>query len=141
SQTNSTSTKAAAETKVKQLAPSIDPVIVAQVQEQLIRLGLYNGAPDGVVSPKTETAVKAYQAANNLTVDGRPSEDVLVHILAAEVGGSPPEDRKNHPFQRSNPPHPNLLYEIRCLSRKIRVLEQRKRRKPPFAVHRWKLSG
>lgn len=104
SQTNSTSTKAAAETKVKQLAPSIDPVIVAQVQEQLIRLGLYNGAPDGVVSPKTETAVKAYQAANNLTVDGRPSEDVLVHILAAEVGtGEPAGGQEESPIPEIKP--------------------------------------
>lgn len=97
-QTKNTPPKAAVEAKAKSASPNIDPVIVAQVQEQLIRLGLYNGAPDGVVSSKTETAVKAYQAANNLTIDGRPSEDVLVHILAAEVGTGEPAGGQEEPL-------------------------------------------
>ena len=97
-QANGAPSKTVAEaTKAKPIAPSIDPVIVAQVQEQLIRLGLYSGAPDGTVSPKTEEAVRAYQTANNLTVDGRPSEDILVHILAAEVGTSEPPDGGEEP--------------------------------------------
>lgn len=66
-------------------APSFDPVIVAQIQEQLIRLGLFSGSPDGAVTNATQDAVRSYQSMNKLKTDGRPTEDVLVHMLASEM--------------------------------------------------------
>lgn len=92
-ETVGSSVKSALSHKTKEqqdTAPKTDPVIVTQVQEQLIRLGLYNGAPDGVANAATEEAVRAYQTAHHLTVDGRASEDILVHILATEVGTTDP---------------------------------------------------
>ncbi len=65
-------------------APGSDAVIVAQIQEQLIDLGLYPGPADGLVGPVTQDAVRAYQKANGLQVDGNASEDILVHMLARE---------------------------------------------------------
>lgn len=66
-------------------ASQYDAVIVAQIQEKLNQLGLYDGAADGTVGPATEDAVKAYQSQNKLKVDGKPTEDVLVHMLATEM--------------------------------------------------------
>ncbi len=66
-------------------APAYDPVIVAQIQEQLIRLGLFSGSPDGSADKSTQDAVRSYQSMNKLKSDGRPTEDVLVHMLASEM--------------------------------------------------------
>ncbi|PZP55669.1 MAG: hypothetical protein DI586_06135 [Micavibrio aeruginosavorus] len=76
---------AAVKAPVSLAAPTYDPVIVAQIQEQLIRLGLFSGSPDGSADKATQDAVKSYQSMNKLKNDGRPTEDVLVHMLASEM--------------------------------------------------------
>ena len=75
----------AAAAPVPVAAPKFDPVIVAQIQEQLIRLGLFSGSPDGTVNDATQDAVRSYQSMNKIKSDGRPTEDVLVHMLASEM--------------------------------------------------------
>lgn len=62
-----------------------DPVIVSQIQEQLVQMGFYPGPADGESNQLTEDAVRAYQSVNKLKIDGRPTEDVLVHMLAQEM--------------------------------------------------------
>ena len=47
---------------------------VAQLQEALIELGYLNGSADGTYGDKTVSAVKAFQKANGLTVDGTAGE-------------------------------------------------------------------
>ena len=71
--------------------PVKDRAIVAQVQEQLMRLGLYPGPADGLTGPQTEDAIRSYQTANNLPGDGRASEALLLHLLTNELnaGGAP----------------------------------------------------
>ena len=58
--------------------------VVAQVQEYLMLTGAYTGPADGINGPQTEKAVKAYQAANNLTVDGKITQSLLNNM----VGGA-----------------------------------------------------
>lgn len=73
-----------AKPKVVASAPSlVDPVIVSQIQEQLMRLGLYKGIPNGTVSTSLVESIKAYQTKNALKVDGQPSDDLLVQMLAS----------------------------------------------------------
>ncbi len=76
---------AAKPAKPAKVASLYDPVIVAQIQEQLVRMGLYPGPADGEATPQTEDAVRSYQSSNDLKVDGHPTEDVLVHMLAREM--------------------------------------------------------
>ena len=66
-------------------APAYDPVIVAQIQEQLIRMGLFSGSADGTADAKTMDAVKSYQAMNKLNQDGKPNDDLLAHMLASDM--------------------------------------------------------
>ena len=50
------------------------------VQTELGDLG-YNGGPaDGVYGPSTRSAVRAYQADNNLPVTGEVTQSLLVHM-------------------------------------------------------------
>ncbi len=55
--------------------------LVADIQGELVRHGyLPAGSPDGSVGPKTTTAIKEYQRAQGLLVDGTPSAALLEHM-------------------------------------------------------------
>ncbi len=69
--------------KRKIMQPQFDTAVVAQIQEQLVRLGLYPGPADGVFTPMTEDAIRSYQDSNDIRRDGRPSQALLVHMLTA----------------------------------------------------------
>jgi hypothetical protein len=51
--------------------------VVVRVQERLARAGYYHGAIDGVVGPRTRSAVRAYERAHGLRVDGVISNQLL----------------------------------------------------------------
>jgi len=65
-----------------------DQTVTAQIQEQLIRLGLYPGPADGVNDNLTTDAIRAYQANYNLKADGAPSQALLVHMMTSELGNN-----------------------------------------------------
>ena len=51
--------------------------IVAQVQQELATGGFYQGAIDGVIGNGTRRAIRAYERANGLPVDGRLDTQLL----------------------------------------------------------------
>jgi hypothetical protein len=53
------------------------PNMVVQVQRQLARAGYYHGAIDGVMGPATARAIRGYERAHNLPVDGALSDQLL----------------------------------------------------------------
>lgn len=53
---------------------------VRQIQTRLKSWGYYNGAVDGVYGSKTQAAVRAFQKANGLTVDGVAGPKTLAAI-------------------------------------------------------------
>ncbi len=69
--------------------PAADMAVVAQIQEQLVRLGLYPGPADGIMGPQTEDAIRAYQKMNQLPHDGRPTQALLVNLLSADLAEPP----------------------------------------------------
>jgi peptidoglycan hydrolase-like protein with peptidoglycan-binding domain len=56
-----------------------DPV-VETVQRELAAAGYYKGVVDGVIGRKTRQAIAAYQQANGLEADGKPTTDLSEHI-------------------------------------------------------------
>lgn len=76
---NSAKSKAVA----KPAVAAVDPVIISQIQEQLMRLGLYKGIPNGSMSAPLVQAIKTYQTKNGLKADGQPTDDLLVQMLAS----------------------------------------------------------
>jgi TPR repeat protein len=62
-----------------------NPTVTAKIQDQLSQLGLYDGAADGVINSKTSDAIRAYQQNAGLDVDGKPSEDLLIRLLASDM--------------------------------------------------------
>ncbi len=70
-----------------------DQAVIEQVQEQLIRMKLFNGQPDGVGGPDTEAAIRTYQKTNGLPVTGKPTEDLLVRMLASDIDSAAGNNR------------------------------------------------
>ena len=57
--------------------PNAGGSVVAQVQQELARAGYYRGTVDGVIGNGTRNAIRAYERANRLRVDGRIDADLL----------------------------------------------------------------
>lgn len=51
--------------------------LVARVQERLARGGYYAGSVDGVMGPRTRSAIRAYERRHGLPVDGEIDRDLL----------------------------------------------------------------
>ena len=60
-------------------------ITLAQIQEQLMRIGLYPGPADGVQGPLTSDAIRSYQSKNGLPVNGEASAELLSHMLSADA--------------------------------------------------------
>ena len=58
-----------------------DFMLIIEIQKSLIRLGYDPGVVDGQLSPSTVNAIKGYQAAKGLLEDGRPSPQLLTHMV------------------------------------------------------------
>jgi hypothetical protein len=62
-------------------APPGGPNLVADTQAALTRLGYNPGPVDGVYGPATADAISQYQYAYRLPADGRPSPQLLDHMI------------------------------------------------------------
>ncbi|SNR67937.1 lytic murein transglycosylase [Puniceibacterium sediminis] len=51
-----------------------------RLQQRLTALGFDTGGSDGVIGPKSEEAIRAYQASRGLLVTGQPSRELLVQL-------------------------------------------------------------
>lgn len=53
---------------------------VVDMQQRLGRLGLYTDDPDGLLGPKTRSAVRLFQKQSGLPADGHPTGDVIARL-------------------------------------------------------------
>ena len=51
--------------------------LIADVQRELIKRGLFEGAADGVMGPRTDAAIRDFETLANMKVTGEPSEELL----------------------------------------------------------------
>ena len=72
--------------KKRENAATRDSGVIAQIQEQLMNYGLYPGPADGRSNDVMADSIRSYQRTHDLSVDGRASEALLVHMLAQEMG-------------------------------------------------------
>lgn len=66
-------------------AEALDPAerqaaLIMEIQRELARIGLYNGAIDGLAGSRTEAAVKAFEVAAGIAVTGTPSPQLLAAL-------------------------------------------------------------
>ena len=65
--------------------------LIINIQQELNMLGYYNGKIDGLYGPKTASSIKSFQRDNNLTPDGKPSSELLVHLESKKKTSDKPE--------------------------------------------------
>ena len=56
--------------------------MVTAVQRELARLGIYTGAIDGLLGPRTRAAISTWQTAAGIAATGEPSAELLVALRA-----------------------------------------------------------
>jgi peptidoglycan hydrolase-like protein with peptidoglycan-binding domain len=59
--------------------------IITDIQRELSRRGLYDGPVDGVLGPKTDSAIRDFEMSAKLKATGEPSEEVLRAISRAPL--------------------------------------------------------
>lgn len=59
-----------------------DQGTIAQIQEYLMRAGLYPGPADGMSGALTQDAIRSYQSMHSMDVTGEPTQNLLGHMLA-----------------------------------------------------------
>ncbi len=92
--------------------------IMRRVQQQLVDEGYLGGGVDGQFGPNTQSAIEAYQEANNLAKTGLPDQDTLFRMfiggraVAAQAPAGEPSDEPAPGLQPdlglSSPPNLNL---------------------------------
>jgi membrane-bound lytic murein transglycosylase B len=80
---------------------------VRRLQRRLAFLGYQPGPPDGKVGPKTTRAIRWFQKAQGLPVDGRPSAEVLQ--LALKEANKAPADMAVPPPRKGPPVYETIM--------------------------------
>jgi len=62
-------------------APSADTLIFLETKKSLVRMGYDPGPIDNQLNPQTVDAIKEYEIKYSLLVTGRPSQELLKHML------------------------------------------------------------
>lgn len=71
----------------KPLAPATPlSQLVMDIQKQLIRRGLYDGAPDGVIGPRTSAAILFFEETVSMAQTGDPTPEVLAALKTDGAG-------------------------------------------------------
>ena len=81
---------------------------VSDLQELLEAAGFSPGKIDGIFGPKTEAALRAYQAANDLTVDGIYGKDTAASFGSAQEEPEDADDPAGEGPRMSLPGAPEL---------------------------------
>ena len=76
---------------------------VRTVQQRLKTLGYYTGSVDGSFGTATENAVKAFQRANNLTVDGKVGTETLRKMNSSSAVAAPKPTATRTPRRTATP--------------------------------------
>jgi peptidoglycan hydrolase-like protein with peptidoglycan-binding domain len=69
--------------------------ITGDIQRELARRGLYDGPADGVMGPKTDAAIRDFEASARLKAAGEPTEEVLRAIQRTPVKSEAAAPRAN----------------------------------------------
>ncbi len=84
---SSTSTTSTSASSTSTTGSSLSPVANRALQAALLKVGCYAGKVDGAAGPLTTAAVRAFQAAEGLQVDGVYGSNTKTKLVAAAAAG------------------------------------------------------
>ena len=94
---------------------------VRDMQSKLKSKGYYKGKVDGKFGPETRRAVRKFQEAIGITVDGKPGDRTLTALYEGTSAINGTRDRER--IDTSKPKNPNTLY-YGCEGTKVKSLQQ-----------------
>jgi peptidoglycan hydrolase-like protein with peptidoglycan-binding domain len=65
--------------------PDATEALLTEIQRELAKRGYFKGEPDGKPGPRTTKAIRDFQFAQRVAVDGKPSEPLLRDIQATKT--------------------------------------------------------
>jgi peptidoglycan hydrolase-like protein with peptidoglycan-binding domain len=65
--------------------PDATEALLTEIQRELAKRGYFKGEPDGKPGPRTTQAIRDFQFAQRVAVDGKPSEPLLRDIQATKT--------------------------------------------------------
>ena len=99
---------------------------VRKMQNRLKELGYLKGSADGDFGAATETAVKAFQAQNGLTVDGKAGTATLNKLYSASAKKAPTTTVTNTPKATATPftsyKHGDTGSEVKRMQQRLKEL-------------------
>lgn len=90
--------------------------IITDIQHELSRRGLYDGPVDGMVGPKTDSAIRDFETSAKLKVTGEPSEEVLRAIMRAPLKTAAPRPARPDPIAELIAPPQRVIAVQRALN-------------------------
>ncbi|NML76840.1 peptidoglycan-binding protein [Rhizobium sp. S-51] len=129
----STGEVAAAEDAALAPPPETTALVVA-VQGELARLGLYEGAADGVIGPRTESAVALFQKSIGLEANGLVSTELLAALKEdTRVTAAVPRERPKEDLDAAQQAPDPVAAAIRS-AQKVVVTAPDRKATPPAAI-------
>jgi membrane-bound lytic murein transglycosylase B len=69
-------------------AGALSTAQVIALQQALNELGFDTGTPDGLLGPRTQSAIRRYQVVHDLPADGYPAPSLLAHVEQAHAAAA-----------------------------------------------------
>lgn len=90
--------------------------MMADIQRELSRRGFYDGAIDGVYGPKTDAAIRDFEAAAQLRPSAEPNDVLLATIRRSNVKAQPAPAKRSDPISTLLAPDKRLIAIQRALA-------------------------
>ena len=90
--------------------------IITDIQRELSRRGLYDGPVDGVLGPKTDSAIRDFETSAKVKPSGEPSENVLRAIQRAPL--------KTEAMAPKTPARPDPIAELIAPSQRVIAVQR-----------------
>ena len=71
--------------------------VIAEIQRELARRGFYDGVPDGVYGPRTDSAIRDFEQAAGLRPSAEPNDVLLQAIGRSSVRAKPAAQAPSRP--------------------------------------------
>ena len=90
--------------------------VIAEIQRELARRGFYDGTPDGVYGPRTDSAIRDFEHAAGLRPSAEPNDVLLQTIARSAIKAKPVAPARPDPIAELLAPNRRVLAVQRALT-------------------------
>jgi peptidoglycan hydrolase-like protein with peptidoglycan-binding domain len=91
--------------------------VIVQIQRELARRGFYDGAPDGIYGPATDSAIRDFEEAAGLRPSAEPNDVLLATLSRSQIKAQPrPAAQRPDPIAELLAPSRRVIAVQRALT-------------------------